>query len=170
MKQSFQNQLSQWRKANNVINVEEALLNHTHHIEGQEISFITPMATMSTKSPYAVKLYITYKVERIKLMGKLRNAIASYDYMEVFFLREDMANLDREFFNEIRKASETEYVLSIEDNGLYDLEKEGLTFNLYPLVADEESSYELVKASFGSENGDVELLSLVIPYEKGGKK
>lgn len=175
MRTSFKNQLNQWRKVNHMPTMNDVLKDNTHYVGNKEEdiwSVVSSHATLKTDDSEMLKMYSMYRTTLILLIGKLRQAIACDDVMEAELLKDDIDELNTEYFHALRKITGQNYVMSINHDENKDVFSNGLKVDLYPVKVKNGVDYRFMLSEFEDKNtGEIhEHVTLVIPYKKGGKK
>ena len=171
MKQAFSDQLSMWRTANGVETMKEVLKNNTTivPVDGKKMKVIRPHAHIKTSNATVLGAYVNFRVEVIKLVGRMRVAVENDDIMEFSLLKEDLSKLSKKFFNALRKATGYENFMAINHENALKIEEDGaktLTIHLFPMQAN-NSTHDFTNIDFTGANGEkVTMPCMVMPYKK----
>lgn len=173
MKQSFSDQLSMWRTSNGIATMKEVLKNNTTVVEkdGKKFKIVRPHAHIKTNNIKVLGAYVKFKIELIKLVGRMRVAVDNDDAMEFELLKQDISKMNKKFFNAIRKATGYENFMAIDHENALTIEdgEKVLTIHLFPMKAN-GSSFNFTDVEFKDENGEKTIFPCMVIVDEEPKR
>lgn len=156
MRESFSEQLSTWRKANNIKTFKEYAESHKVVVNDKDSgvwAYVHPHSTMHINNEVAVKNYLLYKKTVMELTANMQQ------YSEEVKIQAQNAieSVSKKFYEWLRYATGNEFVVVADG-----VEGTALKCYLYPIKADGR----LYNVSF-AKLGDKEYIPVcVIPFGK----